>query len=124
MNCMVVDDSSGCRKLLASILQKAGHDTFEFSSGEECLQSLSDKQFHPDVIFLDIYLGGINGIETTKKILELDSCCDIPIVICSADGKRGTILQALKSGAFTYLIKPCSKADVLEALKEIHDSCA
>ncbi|NQZ57955.1 MAG: response regulator [Lentisphaeraceae bacterium] len=122
MNCLIVDDAPACRTLLKKILQRAGHETIECQSGEECLEILNKEMPQLDVIFLDIHLGGINGIEVTRRIGEMKAYQNTPIVICSADGKRGTILQALKSGAFTYVLKPCTKTDVLEALNEINES--
>jgi len=68
---LIVDDEAGIRESLAGILADEGYSASSTDSGEECLDVLHKDSF--DVVLLDIWLPGADGLETLEKIRELDS---------------------------------------------------
>lgn len=101
---LVVDDEAGIRESLASILSDEGYAASTVASGEEALQRAS--QGHIEVILLDIWLPGIDGLETLSRIQALPHP---PLVIMiSGHGTIETAVRATKLGAFDFVEKPLS----------------
>ncbi len=110
---LVVDDEKNIQVSLASILEDEGFKVFCASSGEEALKKYLN--IRPDAVFLDIWLPGIDGLETIQKILSIDP---IQIVIMiSGHGNITTAVKAVKDGAYDYLEKPLSLDKVIFVLK-------
>ncbi|MGL1887107.1 MAG: response regulator transcription factor [Reichenbachiella sp.] len=118
INILVVDDHSLVREGIISMLSI--YDDFEIigdaESGEEALKKIDENK--PDVILLDINMpGGINGIETAKKVLETYS--DIKIVILSMEVTQDHISEAIKTGVAGYLAKDTKKEVLAEAIRKV-----
>lgn len=102
---LVDDDALYLRLLEIQFLEKANFEVLTFSSGEECLENLSQK---PDLIVLDYMLSSINkeamnGIKILDKIKEFNS--KIPVVILSAQDKIEVAVDCMHHAAFDYVIK-------------------
>lgn len=110
---LVIDDEKNIQVSLASILEDEGYKVFIGSSGEEAIEKF--KNIRPDAIFLDIWLPGIDGLETMKKILEIDPF-QIVIMI-SGHGNISTAVRAVKEGAYDFLEKPLSLDKVIFVLQ-------
>lgn len=110
---LVVDDEADIRKSLRGILEEEGYKVSTAESGESCLDVLKTRSF--DVILLDIWLPGIDGLETLEKIKEYD---DPPeVIIISGHGTIETAVRATKLGAFDFLEKPLSLERTLILIK-------
>lgn len=104
MNILVVDDSRVVRLLLREIFQEQGYHVFEAENGEQALE-LVQKEYI-DIITMDVHMPGINGYETTVRILEHRG---IPIIILSASASVSSnqaAIRALEAGALAILEKP------------------
>ncbi len=119
MRIAAVDDSTAERGWLLSALKEyaAMHglelETDAFSSGEALLAA-----FHPfafSVIFLDIFMGGMTGVETARKIRERDDAVPIVFLTTSEDHRP----EAFSVFATDYLIKPCAPEAVFRAMDHI-----
>ncbi|MGE5344123.1 MAG: UDP-3-O-acyl-N-acetylglucosamine deacetylase [Candidatus Omnitrophota bacterium] len=110
---LVIDDEKNIQVSLASILEDEGYKTFFAASGEEGLQKY--KTIKPDAIFLDIWLPGIDGLETMKQILDIDPLQII--IMISGHGNISTAVRAVKEGAYDFLEKPLSLDKVMFVLK-------
>ncbi|WP_320009008.1 response regulator [Maridesulfovibrio sp.] len=106
---LMVDDEERFRETTAKILSRKGFETLLAGSGEEALDKLS---FSPDVIILDVRMGGMDGHEALQKIKEQKP--DIPIIMLTGHGDLSGAKKAYSSGAFDYLAKPCD-IDLLAA---------
>jgi two-component system nitrogen regulation response regulator NtrX len=106
---LVIDDEDGVRKAIKWHLEYAGYEFYEASDGPEGLKMLSDIQ--PDVVFLDIKMPGMDGMEVLKEIFERTR--DIQIVMISGHGTVQTAVESLKIGAFDYIEKPLDKEKIL-----------
>jgi len=112
-NILVVDDKSGIRSSLKGVLEDEGHETVLASSGEECLNVLDKQDF--DVVLLDIWLPGIDGLETLEKIRERDNPPEV--IMISGHGTIETAVRATKLGAYDFLEKPLSLEKTLILVK-------
>ena len=110
---LIIDDSTFLRQILRDILEKHGLSVVgEAVDGEAGLTMFAELK--PDAVILDIGLPGIDGIEVTRKIMEMDG--NAKIVICSAKGQLNSILECLKAGVSHFVVKPFLPEVMLEAL--------
>src|SRR5438067_12226949 len=99
---LVVDDEADIRKSLRGALEDEGFKVGTAESGEACLETLKTRSY--DVILLDIWLPGIDGLETLEKIKEHEDAPEV--IIISGHGTIETGGRANKLGAFDFLEKP------------------
>ena len=110
---LVVDDEAGIRQSLTDVLQDEGYQVAAVESGEDCLNYLDKNK--ADVILLDVWLPGIDGLETLARIRQAD---DPPVVVMiSGHGNIETAVRATKKGAFDFIEKPLSIEKTLLTLK-------
>ena len=109
---LVVDDEMGPRESLRMIL-KPRYEIATAESGEAALKTLGT--FHPDLIFMDIKMPQMDGIELLRRIKGTDP--SIEVVMITAYASLETVKNALTHGAFEYLIKPFSRQDLEETAK-------
>jgi two-component system, NtrC family, nitrogen regulation response regulator NtrX len=101
---LVVDDEADIRKSLRGVLEDEGYKVATAESGEACLDILKTRSF--DVVLLDIWLPGIDGLETLEKIKEHPDGPEV--IIISGHGTIETAVKATKLGAFDFVEKPLS----------------
>jgi two-component system nitrogen regulation response regulator NtrX len=106
---LIVDDEEGIRESLKGIFEDEGYEAQTAASAEEGLAMLREKR--PDVIFLDVWLPEMDGMEALSRIGELDR--DIPVVIISGHGNIELAVKATHLGAYDFLEKPLSLDKVL-----------
>lgn len=110
---LVVDDEEGIRDTLSGIFEDEGCDVLTSNSGEETIEIVKEQS--PDLIFLDIWLPGIDGIQTLQEIKALKP--DLPVVMISGHGNIELAVKATKIGAYDFLEKPLSLERVLLVAK-------
>lgn len=104
MHILVVDDSPVLRMLLCGILEEDGHTVTTAVDGERALKLL--ETIHPDIVTMDVHMPGMNGFETTARILERYAL-PIVVVTSSANAKAAsTAMRALEAGALAVVEKP------------------
>ncbi len=109
----IVDDEQAISKLLSYwIKDKWKYDVEIFSNGEDVLKKLHLK---PDIVLLDIMLPGLDGLETLKRIKQLDP--DLPVIMLSAQGSIEVAVESLRLGAFDYFAKPIDLQKLEPALR-------
>ena len=109
---LVVDDEMGPRESLRMIL-KPRHDIQTAESGEAALATITS--FQPDLIFMDLKMPQMDGIELLRRVKEVDP--SIEVVMITAYASLETVKNALTHGAFEYLIKPFSRQDLEETVR-------
>jgi len=115
---LIVDDESEIRRSLQGVLEDDGYKTLLAESAEDCLATLSRKPV--DVVLLDIWLPGIDGLEALERIVAME---DPPeIIMISGHGNIETAVRATKRGAFDFLEKPLSIDRTLIVLKNAIDT--
>ena len=101
---LIVDDEPGVRSALGGVLRDEGYSVDAVDSGEACLQRLASQAF--DVILLDIWLPGMDGLATLTRMRERQF--DSQVVIISGHGSVESAVRAIKMGAFDFVEKPLS----------------
>src|ERR1700745_1061362 len=101
---LIVDDESGIRDSLRGVLDDEGFRTEKQESGEACLRLLEKNSF--DVVLLDVWLPGMDGLDTLQKIRDFDNPPEV--IMISGHGTIETAVRATKLGAYDFLEKPLS----------------
>jgi len=101
---LIVDDEPGIRESLTGVLQDEGFQCAAVESGERCLEELARQSY--DVVLLDVWLTGMDGLETLARIQEIPLTERPEVVIISGHGTIETAVRATKLGAFDFLEKP------------------
>jgi two-component system, NtrC family, response regulator AtoC len=101
-NILIVDDDQKIRSVLSEILQAKGFSAIQAAGGKQSLELV--RKAAPDVILLDLKMPGMDGMETLAELKIISP--DIPIIIITAHGDVPTAVDAIKSGAYDFLVKP------------------
>ncbi|HCU86772.1 MAG TPA: DNA-binding response regulator [Verrucomicrobiales bacterium] len=100
---LLIDDEADVRYSFERIFgQQEGLELHTAGSGEEALELIP--QLAPDLVIMDVRMGGLTGIETLQRLREFDS--RTPVILMTAYGSTQTAIQAMKHGAYDYLTKP------------------
>ncbi|NLJ40299.1 MAG: response regulator [Clostridiales bacterium] len=110
---LVVDDSGFSRNFLIDILNKEGYTVIgQAGDGREAVElALRHK---PDLIFMDINMPNMDGLEATRLILK--EAPEMVIIMCSAFNRKAVTTEALKIGAKAFVVKPYKKGDITKAI--------
>ncbi len=101
---LVVDDEAGVRSALSSVLEDEGYLVESVNTGEACLDRVQRHEY--DVIVLDIWLPGLDGLATLRKLRERK--IDAEVIMISGHGNIESAVRAIKLGAFDFVEKPLS----------------
>ena len=118
---LLIDDEEDVQYSFKRIFDVPEIELTTASSGEEGLKIIP--KLKPDLVLMDIRMGGMNGLETLRRIRQLDS--RLLVILMTAYGTTQTAIEAMKLGAYDYLLKPFDvlklKEIVARALKAAHD---
>ena len=109
---LIVDDEASIRQSLSGILSDDGFDVQTAANGYEALKIIASEA--PDIVLLDIWMQGMDGIETLKEIKKENPT--IPVILISGHGTIETAVKATKMGAFDLIEKPLSIDKVILAI--------
>jgi NtrC-family two-component system response regulator AlgB len=112
---VVVDDDPAIRRTLEILLRGDGHDVTSVASGEAALAAL--QRAPADVALVDLQLPGMHGTELLRRLRDAHPDC--AVVINTAHGSIETAVDAMKAGAFDYLVKPFAPDAVRHRLRQI-----
>jgi DNA-binding NarL/FixJ family response regulator len=113
---MVVDDHPMWRDAVERDLQAAGLDVVAVAAdGHQALARFPAAR--PQVVVLDLQIPGPNGVEVTAAVLRTDPSARV--LILSASGEQGDVLEAVKAGATGYLVKSASREELLDAVRRV-----
>ena len=114
---LVIDDEAAVRESLKMILEYDGYDCLLAPSGYEGVERVGKDS--PDLVFLDVKMPGMDGLEALKRIRELDAL--LPVVMISGHATVSTAVEAIKLGAFDFLEKPISTERVTVSIRNALD---
>lgn len=112
---LIVDDEASLRQTLARILQRAGFEVTTTGAGGEALALLSQQLF--DLVYLDLRMPDMNGLEALKAIHT--KFPELPVILFTAQPDLTSAVEALRSGATDYLLKPLKPQTVIERAKSV-----
>jgi Response regulator containing CheY-like receiver, AAA-type ATPase, and DNA-binding domains len=113
---LVVDDAAFMRMMLRDILLNGGHEVVaEAANGLEAVEQYSICK--PDLVTMDITMPVMEGIDAVKQIRQSDP--NAKIIMCSAMGQQGMVVQSIQAGARDFVVKPFQAERVLEAIGKV-----
>jgi CheY-like chemotaxis protein len=119
MSLLIVDDTPDNIFLLKKILQKAGYeDILAAASAKEAFTILDGPEgSRVDVVFMDIMMPEISGIEACREIAGRDEWRDIPVIVLTAKSDTASLEEAFAAGAVDFLMKPINRHELLSRLR-------
>lgn len=114
---LVVDDERAIHQVMAAKLRKSGYMVEEACDGKEALEHLRDGDF--EVVICDINMPGMSGVEVMRKAQEIG--VDATFLFMTAFASVDTAVEAMKLGAFDYLVKPVNSEELLHQVGRIID---
>ena len=99
---LIVDDELIMRESLSGWLKRDGHVVVSAASGEDAMRMLKNSRF--DILLVDIKMEGMSGLDVLRLVKESDP--DVAVVMITAYGSISTAVEAMKKGAYDYLLKP------------------
>ena len=105
---LVIDDEPGICRAFEQFLSERGHEVRVSSRGETAIR-LSEA-FGPDLAIVDVRLPGMSGLELLVKLREKDA--SLPVIVVTAYGAMETAVEAMRRGAYDYLLKPLELARI------------
>jgi len=112
---LVIDDEKNIRLTLSKCLKYIDLDATTAINGEEGLKKLEERSF--DIIFLDLKMQGMGGVETLKRIKVIDP--KIPVIIVTAHGTVDSAVEAMKLGAVDFMQKPFTPREIQDIVEEV-----
>jgi len=99
---LIVDDEMIMRESLSGWLERDGHSVQTVASGEMAIATCKQTRF--DILLVDIKMEGMSGLEVLRRVKESDP--DVAVVMITAFGSISTAIEAMKNGAYDYMLKP------------------
>lgn len=115
MKILIVDDSSMSRRMMRRIVESAGYDVVEADEGAAGIEQYFLEK--PDLVFLDLTMKDMYGLDVLEKLRELDPAA--LVIIASADIQDSTREMVATAGANAFINKPLSPEKVLQALESV-----
>jgi two-component system, chemotaxis family, chemotaxis protein CheY len=112
---LIVDDAQFIRMRVAKVLIQHGHAVVEAEDGDQAVQVYRAAQ--PDAVVMDITMPVKDGIVALSEILQFDH--QARVIMLTALGQQGMVLQAMRAGAKDYLLKPFNPEGLIQALDKV-----
>lgn len=113
---LIVDDSKTSRKFLKNMLLEEGHEVIaEATNGEEGIEMF--KEFHPDIVTMDITMPVLDGIDAVSEIKKEDPRAKI--IMVTAAGQKNNVVEAIKRGAADFIQKPFESDTLAHIIEKV-----
>ncbi len=112
---LVVEDDRMNARILNSILQPEGLVLAEADSGEAALSLFPE--FKPDLVLLDVVMGGISGFETCRRLKQNPAGASVPIVFITAKNQPDDVLAGFEAGGVDYVLKPFQPKEIIARIR-------
>lgn len=113
---LMADDAAFMRKVIKDTLSKNGFtDLYEAVDGQDAVNQFDEVQ--PDLVILDITMPNMDGLEALKAIKERNPKANV--IMCSAMGQEAMVMDAIKSGARDFIVKPFKPDRIMKTVTAI-----
>jgi len=113
---LLVDDAAFMRKMIKDTLTKNGYtEVYEAVDGADAVEKYAE--LSPDLVVMDITMPNMDGLEALKAIRAKDGSANV--IMCSAMGQEGMVMDAVRSGAKDFIVKPFKPDRVLKTVTSI-----
>ncbi len=109
---LIVDDSPTEVHVMKKALERGGYQTAVAGDGQEGIRLA--REMHPDLIFMDVVMPGMNGYQATRALVADPDTHRIPIVMVTSKGQATDRIWGLRQGAVDYMVKPVSPDELVE----------
>ena len=117
---LIVDDDESIRRLIATTLEDvSGYRLQEAANGAEAVERAVDSR--PEIVFLDVEMPRLDGIEACRRMKSEPSTADATIVMLTGDSEQEAELEARRAGADLFLTKPFSPLHLLRLVDRLAD---
>lgn len=114
---LIIEDNPINRSFVVSVMESAGHQTLEAGDAPEGIRMA--REALPDLIFMDVQLPGMDGLEASRLLKADKTTRHIPIYVLTAYAMRGDEERILAAGCDGYLAKPVSYKDLLATVAAV-----
>ncbi len=113
---LIVDDAAFMRMMIKDNLKKAGYTEFvEAGDGEQAVLKYEEEK--SGVVLLDITMPVMDGIQVLRTIKQLDP--NAKVIMCSAMGQEGMVVEAIKLGALDFIVKPFKPERLVQTVRNV-----
>ncbi|MGI6731895.1 MAG: response regulator [Anaerovoracaceae bacterium] len=113
---LIVDDAAFMRMMIKDNLKKSGYTEFiEAGDGEDAVAKYKENK--PALVLMDITMPVMDGIQALRSIKEADP--EAKVVMCSAMGQEGMVVEAIKLGALDFIVKPFKPDRLIQTVKNV-----
>jgi len=114
---LIVDDASFMRMMIKDALQKNGYDDLhEAADGVQAVEKY--EEIKPDIVFMDITMPNMDGLEALRTIKGKHP--EAIVVMCSAMGQESMVIEAIKTGARDFIVKPFKPDRIMKTLSSLN----
>lgn len=113
---LLADDAAFMRKVIKDTLSKNGYtDLYEAVDGVDAVEKFNE--IHPDLVIMDITMPNMDGLEALKAIRTIDG--NATVIMCSAMGQESMVIDAVRSGAKDFIVKPFKAERMLKTVSSV-----
>lgn len=113
---LVVDDAAFMRMMVKDTLSKNGYtDLYEAADGIQAVEVFNEVK--PDLVIMDITMPNMDGLEALKTIMGQNPTANV--VMCSAMGQEAMVIDAIKSGAKDFIVKPFKPERIIKTVEQL-----
>jgi two-component system chemotaxis response regulator CheY len=112
---LIVDDAEFLRVRITKMLSGDGFEVFEADNGLKAVATY--KQIHPDLVLMDVTMPEMDGLSALKEIRSFDP--QAKVIMLTALGQESVVLEAVKSGARDFVVKPFERDRVMGAIHKL-----
>lgn len=114
---LVVDDVASQREMISTYLIESGYTVRTAENGREALHKI--KEQIPDVVLTDLVMPDMSGLELCRSLKRNPLTQNLPIIACTTKSQELDKLWGMKQGINVYLTKPCTKEDIVRAVRSV-----
>jgi two-component system chemotaxis response regulator CheY len=112
---LIVDDAEFLRVRLTKMLDADGYEVFQAENGVKAVATY--REIHPDIVLMDVTMPEMDGLTALKEIVQFDA--KARVIMLTALGQESVVLEAVKSGARDFVVKPFEQERVMNAITKL-----
>lgn len=114
---LIAEDDQDIRELVVLTLQFNGFDVKSVENGALAVEAAQQDAF--DLILMDVRMPRMTGYEACRRLKEIDTTKDVPVIFLSAKGQEAEIQTGLSAGAQQYILKPFAPDELIGTIKKV-----
>jgi twitching motility two-component system response regulator PilH len=116
-NILIIDDSPTDVRVLATLMERAGHQVAAVSSAEEGIERVHAER--PDLVIMDVIMPGMNGFQATRTLTRDPKTQDIPVVMITTKSMETDRVWGMRQGARAFITKPVGERELLACINDL-----